>query len=163
MPARTAPSYSLFLSCVLLLLLSLVCISAADAPIKYNKEHSNYGDFHNAAKHARAQAHVNQQQPGQASQKTEDPTDDLYWFFSLHDKNVDGYLDGHELRSAFVDAEGDGSDMDGDGKIEEPAKHLTLSELETMVDHVLGEDDLDGDGKISWWEYLQSQEYHKQT
>ncbi|KAJ3057484.1 hypothetical protein HK097_004004 [Rhizophlyctis rosea] len=88
-----------------------------------------------------------------------DEDDDLYYFFTLHDRNADYHLDGHELMRAFVDAEGDGSDMDGDGKIEEPKRHLTLAEVQNMVDHVIGEDDLDNDGMISWEEYLLSQQH----
>ncbi|KAI9302888.1 hypothetical protein BJ944DRAFT_166420 [Cunninghamella echinulata] len=76
----------------------------------------------------------------------------VYYLFVLHDRNGDGYLDGHELRGAF-------SDFDVEHE-EDPAKYVSLEDITSMVDHVLEEDDLDGDGKISWEEYMQSQLYH---
>ncbi|TPX35319.1 hypothetical protein SmJEL517_g02198 [Synchytrium microbalum] len=75
--------------------------------------------------------------------------DDLYLFFGIADLNHDGYLDGHELRVAFV-------------REMEPAarERVQLPELEEMIDHVIEEDDKDGDALISWQEYLESQLYH---
>ncbi|KAI8641086.1 hypothetical protein BD408DRAFT_346815 [Parasitella parasitica] len=73
----------------------------------------------------------------------------IYYLFVIHDTNGDGYLDGHELRAAFTDFD----EHDG----EDP---LTLQEVTDMVDHVLLEDDKNGDGLISWSEYLESQLYH---
>ncbi|KAI9020823.1 hypothetical protein CLU79DRAFT_219563 [Phycomyces nitens] len=78
----------------------------------------------------------------------------VYYLFVVHDKNADGHLDGHELRAAFTDFE------EGD---EDPTKFISLEEVTEMVDHVLEEDDINGDGLISWDEYLQSQLYHGQT
>ncbi|PKC10444.1 hypothetical protein RhiirA5_355443 [Rhizophagus irregularis] len=75
--------------------------------------------------------------------------DDLYYLFSIHDVNRDGYLDGHELREAFID------DEFGD------SEGLKLEEIVEMIDHVLLEDDMNNDGKISWEEYLLSQSYHQ--
>ena len=37
--------------------------------------------------------------------------EDVFYFFTLTDRNQDGYLDGHELRVAFA-AEQEGSDLD---------------------------------------------------
>ncbi|KAJ3028638.1 hypothetical protein HDV00_010114 [Rhizophlyctis rosea] len=163
---------------ILTVLLSLSSVSARGAaPVNMK----NYGDYHKAAQHAReaayqaAQHAMNGQHGGsnnggptstwkkqypKPTNKAYDESNDLYFFFSTHDRNADNHLDGHELLRAFVDAEGDGSDMDGDGRIEEPKKHLTLDEVQNMVDHVLGEDDLDMDGMISWEEYLIS---HQQS
>ncbi len=42
-------------------------------------------------------------------------------------------------------------------EIEHP---LGKSELEFMIDNAMTEDDLNNDGKISWQEYLESQQYH---
>ncbi|CAI2165832.1 7040_t:CDS:2 [Funneliformis geosporum] len=78
--------------------------------------------------------------------------DDLYYLFSIHDANNDGFLDGHELREAFTD------NIIGN-KDEQPP--LKLEEIIEMIDHVLLEDDMDNDGKISWEEYLLSQTYHQ--
>ncbi|CAO3630034.1 unnamed protein product [Mucor hiemalis] len=75
----------------------------------------------------------------------------IYYLFLIHDVNSDGYLDGHELRQAFTDFGGD----------EDATQYLSLDEVTEMVDHVLEEDDLHGDGLISWPEYLESQQYHQ--
>ena len=37
---------------------------------------------------------------------------------------------------------------------------LPRAEVEQMIDHALLEDDINNDGKISWEEYLASQQYH---
>jgi Ca2+-binding EF-hand superfamily protein len=59
--------------------------------------------------------------------------DDLYYLFSIHDVNRDGYLDGHELREAFID------DEFGD------SEGLKLEEIVEMIDHVLLEDDMNNE------------------
>lgn len=66
-----------------------------------------------------------------------DDKDMVYYLFVLHDRNGDGYLDGHELRGAF-------SDFDAEHE-EDPAKYVSLDDITSMVDHVLEEDDLDGE------------------
>ncbi|KAJ3327676.1 hypothetical protein HDU76_011343 [Blyttiomyces sp. JEL0837] len=91
--------------------------------------------------------------------------DDLYYFFSLHDYNHDGHLDGHELRVAFTEFETQiddarGGRPDGEGKYAKD--RLPMKELEELIDHALEEDDLDNDGMVSWAEYLQSQKGHRQ-
>lgn len=63
--------------------------------------------------------------------------DMIYYLFVIHDTNGDGYLDGHELRAAFTDFDEDeqhGEDQD-----------ITLQEVTNMVDHVLLEDDRNGE------------------
>lgn len=61
--------------------------------------------------------------------------DMIYYLFVIHDTNGDGYLDGHELRAAFTDFDEDEiQDVD-----------LTLQEVTDMVDHVLMEDDKNGE------------------
>lgn len=71
-----------------------------------------------------------------------DKEDDVFYWFSLHDHNHDGHLDGHELRQAW---------MASDPTI------YTLAKAEDVVDKILEQDDLDNDGRISWEEYLSSQ------
>ncbi|CAG8484920.1 3318_t:CDS:2, partial [Rhizophagus irregularis] len=119
--------------------------SLANTYINYQGEHNNYGD------HAKIRQHVKNHLkdiPGQNfGEMTDD--DDLYYLFSIHDVNRDGYLDGHELREAFID------DEFGD------SEGLKLEEIVEMIDHVLLEDDMNNDGKISWEEYLLSQSYHQ--
>lgn len=106
--------------------------------------------------------------------------DMIYYLFVIHDVNGDGYLDGHELRAAF-------SDFDHEDE-ERKEHHISLAvtipfdEITEMVDHVLEEDDKNGEqvlhcmlyvdmililfftysGLISWSEYLESQLYHEQ-
>ncbi|KAI9355577.1 hypothetical protein BD770DRAFT_323799 [Pilaira anomala] len=81
----------------------------------------------------------------------------IYYLFVIHDINGDGYLDGHELRAAFTDFDHD----DEHGHTEEKEELIPLDEVNEMVDHVLEEDDKNGDGLISWSEYLESQLYHE--
>ena len=38
---------------------------------------------------------------------------------------------------------------------------MARSDLEFMIDEALMEDDVSNDGKISWEEYLASQQYHQ--
>ncbi|ORX81968.1 hypothetical protein BCR32DRAFT_232300 [Anaeromyces robustus] len=81
--------------------------------------------------------------------KSENIEDDLLYFFTLHDYNKDSELDGNELFASF---------MDGfDPEVEEKKDLRYILE---WVDHILEEDDIDGNGKISWSEYLASQKYH---
>lgn len=58
--------------------------------------------------------------------------DELYYLFSLHDINQDGYLDGNELRDAFTEEFGSTHSM-------------KLDEIVEMVDHVLAEDDMNNE------------------
>lgn len=62
--------------------------------------------------------------------------DMIYYLFLIHDVNDDGFLDGHELIAAFTDF--------GD-EHEDVSKFLSLDEVVEMVDHVLQEDDKDGE------------------
>jgi hypothetical protein len=55
--------------------------------------------------------------------------DDPYYFFNLNDRNGDGWLDGHELRTAFA--------------IEEPDAKLDF--IENWVEHTLKSEDKDGE------------------
>ncbi len=73
--------------------------------------------------------------------------DDLLYFFTVHDYDQDGLLDGHELRVAF----GDHNDE----------RRMSLDEVERVIDGTLSEDDVDNDGKISWEEYLASIKYRE--
>ncbi|CAG8646741.1 3204_t:CDS:2, partial [Scutellospora calospora] len=118
----------------------------AQIKIDYQGEHRNYGD------HAKIQEHVRNHlkdvpHPDEISEE-----DELYYLFSIHDTNNDGHLDGHELRGAFIEHE---SDDDSNKNL------LTIEEIVEMIDHVLLEDDMNNDGKISWDEYLLSQTYHE--
>ncbi|GES94301.1 multiple coagulation factor deficiency protein 2-like [Rhizophagus clarus] len=117
----------------------------ANTYINYQGEHSNYGD------HAKIRQHVKNHLKDIPGQNFEEMTDDddLYYLFSIHDVNRDGYLDGNELREAFIDEEFGNSEG------------LKLEEIVEMIDHVLLEDDMNNDGKISWEEYLLSQSYHQ--
>jgi hypothetical protein len=80
--------------------------------------------------------------------------DDPYLFFSMHDLNFDGFLDGHELLTLFAKYA-----MEGATNNQRPpvldAKQM--KELEAMVHHSLEEDDLDADGLISREEFMISE------
>ncbi|KAI8376991.1 hypothetical protein BD560DRAFT_391353 [Blakeslea trispora] len=125
----------------------LCCIYAESR--RFESGHSsNYGDEHNKEhiqEHLKALG-----KGGEDIDLTEEDT--LYYLFLIHDLNGDGFLDGHELRVAMSDfdhQDNKGTEFD-----------LSLEEVTRMIDHVLGEDDKNGDGLISWSEYLESQLYH---
>ncbi|KAG0740214.1 hypothetical protein G6F57_008201 [Rhizopus arrhizus] len=132
-----------------LLLLLFTCVFGID--FKNKEDHSNYGEFKHNKEHI--QEHLNS-----LANNTDEPLPELsdkdmiYYLFLTHDQNGDGFLDGHELRQAFTDF----GDEDG-------SKYISLEEVSEMIDHVLEEDDLNGDGLISWSEYLESQSYHHQA
>jgi Ca2+-binding EF-hand superfamily protein len=63
--------------------------------------------------------------------------DMIYYLFVIHDTNGDGYLDGHELRAAFTDFDHDDT--------QETHDLIPLDEVNAMVDHVLLEDDKNGE------------------
>lgn len=79
----------------------------------------------------------------QMAQKGDEPPADLsenelvYYLFVLHDTNNDGHLDGHELRAAFTDFD--------ENEEEDPTQYVSLEEVTDMVDHVLEEDDRNGE------------------
>ncbi|CDS04759.1 hypothetical protein LRAMOSA07289 [Lichtheimia ramosa] len=113
--------------------------------------HSNYGDDKTNKQHI--MEHIKSMaKEGQDPQAKLTENELVYYLFVLHDTNNDGHLDGHELRAAFTDFDEDEED--------DPTRYVALDEITDMVDHVLEEDDLNGDGRISWEEYLQSQLYH---
>jgi Ca2+-binding EF-hand superfamily protein len=96
----------------------------------------------------------------------QDEMESLLTWFNWHDVDQDGYLDGGELLQAFSEWDrqdsrlrsqlsADESDSE-DGK--DPNLQL-LTVMRQMVDHVLMEDDLDGDGTVSSTEFLRSQNY----
>ncbi|KAI8823546.1 uncharacterized protein EV422DRAFT_359848 [Fimicolochytrium jonesii] len=135
---------------------------------------TNYGDYMKAAKYGRSHMHDGTAEAAAEAAAQHDTTpppsedpnhyskeseqEDLFYFFSLADQNGDHYLDGHELRHTYTTGGGEQS-------TEHPPKEhrLPLEEVESMIDHTLLEDDIDGDGKISWDEYLASQFYHQKV
>jgi hypothetical protein len=70
--------------------------------------------------------------------------DMIYYLFVIHDTNGDGYLDGHELRAAFTDFDHDDEHSDNSTTTEEQVL-IPLGEVTEMVDHVLLEDDKNGE------------------
>lgn len=94
---------------------------------------------------------IHQFDPSASLPKESTQDDEVFLFFSLHDFNKDHHLDGHELRAALTDY----------SNPNESQRFVSdIKELDAMIDNVLKDDDLDGDGKISWEEYLRSQSYH---
>ncbi|CAM0141984.1 hypothetical protein VKS41_004313 [Umbelopsis sp. WA50703] len=133
-----------------LLIAYLVALVAASGPgsHRYQMPHSNYGDEKKNQEHIKE--HLKDLPVDKANMDNLDEKDTLFYLFSMHDYNKDGFLDGHELRAAFTDFDHD----------EDVSELISLDEVTEMVDHVLEEDDLNGDGLISWEEYLESQTYH---
>ena len=127
--------------CVGLLLL-LVCQARKIAG--YDPEKSNYGDVSSATQRFFKETNTT---------ASDEPNQDIMYFFSLHDYNKDHHLDGHELALAFMGYE-------FYHEKEEIPKEISQVDMEFMIDHALLEDDKDNDGKISWIEYLESQKYH---
>ncbi|TPX47383.1 hypothetical protein SeMB42_g03343 [Synchytrium endobioticum] len=128
----------------------MLCAVLADQLIDQTKrEHSNYGNFRKVVEQARAEL---EEAAKHAGQPPPQKGDEVYFFFGISDLNHDGHLDGHELRVAFV------KELDPEAR-----PRTTLHDLEQMIDHVLHEDDRDGDGLISWAEYLESQLYHDES
>ncbi|KAF7725146.1 hypothetical protein EC973_000398 [Apophysomyces ossiformis] len=136
----------------LLLCLCLKLAAAGPGIHRYNDPHSNYGEEKNTRQHIKE--HLKSMLKNGEDSPELDDKDMIYYLFVIHDLNSDGYLDGHELRAAFTDFE------EGEPN---PTQFIALDEVSMMVDHVLEEDDLNGDGLISWEEYLQSQLYHGQA
>ncbi|CAG8617237.1 9982_t:CDS:2 [Dentiscutata erythropus] len=130
----------------LFLVLALHCV-IAQVRINYQGEHRNYGDQAKIKEHVKNHLKEVEHPPDEISDD-----DELYYLFSIHDTNQDGYLDGHELRGAFTDEFDNESDKDA---------LLKIDEIVEMIDHALLEDDMDNDGRISWEEYLLSQKYHE--
>ncbi|KAI8049131.1 uncharacterized protein B0P05DRAFT_563842 [Gilbertella persicaria] len=130
---------------VIVCLLSLVY--AGPGTHRYQSTHSsNYGDEKHNREHI--QEHLEAMKKDGDIELSEQDT--IYYLFVIHDLNGDGYLDGHELRIAFTDFDQHEADTT-----------MTLKEVTAMIDHVLEEDDKNGDGLISWTEYLESQLYHE--
>ncbi|KAJ3076019.1 hypothetical protein HDU98_005968 [Podochytrium sp. JEL0797] len=117
-----------------LLLLSL-CTALTSASRGASGYRGPYGDVHASSEQFR-KAHPN----------TAAKADDIFLFFSLHDYDHNSHLDGHELRVAFAEFETKEKGVS------------TLAEVEKLVDAALEKDDHNGDGLISWTEYLQSQQ-----
>ncbi|KAJ3030503.1 UNVERIFIED_CONTAM: hypothetical protein HDU68_008791 [Siphonaria sp. JEL0065] len=114
------------------LFLSTTVVSASRGASAFR----GYGDIHKSSEQFR-QAHPNV--PGAAK------ADDMYLFFSLHDYDHNGHLDGHELRVAFTEFE------------TKEKGFTTLADVEKLVDAALAKDDHNNDGLINWAEFLQSQ------
>ena len=125
----------------LILALIAACI-AKDIP-GYDGEKSNYGNIHRSAEKFKEETGTKA-----------DSNQDVFYFFTLHDYNKDHYLDGHELALAFM-----GYEFYKGKELEE---EIRREDLEFMINHALLEDDKDNDGKISWQEYFESQNYHHQ-
>ncbi|KAJ3181294.1 hypothetical protein HK101_009925 [Irineochytrium annulatum] len=143
---------------------------------------SNYGDVHESGHRFREHVREVQHPPGGGSSPPGSPpppsgngsgsggqqgfaqpdpvkdapmeeSDDMFYFFSLHDYNHDAHLDGHELRNAFTEYEVK-MDESRNGAPDENGRYakdrLKLRDVESMIENVLREDDTDNDGMISW-------------
>jgi Ca2+-binding EF-hand superfamily protein len=71
--------------------------------------------------------------------------DMIYYLFVIHDLNGDGYLDGHELRAAFTDFDEEGEHNHSQTDLYRKIETIPFDEITDMVDHVLEEDDTNGE------------------
>ncbi|KAF9543350.1 hypothetical protein EC957_000941 [Mortierella hygrophila] len=136
---------SIAFACSALFLLAVATSTVlADIP-ETDAEHSNYGDT------AKAKEFAKEHMGEKGKNLTE--KEELMMLFTLHDTNKDGHLDGIELRAAFSDY--------NDQHTPNSQSTVTLQQMLDMIDHVIGEDDINNDGKISLEEYMISQKYHE--
>jgi len=66
------------------------------------------------------------------------PEDEEYYYFSLHDLNGDGFIDGLELREIVNDAHN---------------KDIPLDKMESYVGDALFAQDVDNDGRLNFNEF----------
>lgn len=92
----------------------------------------------------------------------------LYYWFTLHDVNSDGALDGNELLHAFSQWSQHENNQQillgteplaAQDQLTPHESEKLLNSMIGMVDNVLREDDINGDGVIQINEFLQSQYY----
>ncbi|KAJ3084242.1 hypothetical protein BCR33DRAFT_712287 [Rhizoclosmatium globosum] len=95
----------------------------------------------------RGDIHQSSQQFRDAHQNTPNvkKADDLYLFFSIHDYDHNGHLDGHELRVAFTEFE------------TKEKGFTTLEDVEKLIDESLSKYDTNNDGLIGWSEWITGQ------
>ncbi|KAI8608849.1 hypothetical protein BC830DRAFT_1153546 [Chytriomyces sp. MP71] len=118
-------------------LASLLCLASLASLASANRR---YGPLGNNFAYQKSAEEFKAAHPSSPEVKAADP---MTLWFSLHDYNHDGYLDGHELRVAITE------EQSRDGKT------TTLADVESAIDKAL-EVDLSGDGLISWAEYVDS-------
>ncbi|KAF9964635.1 hypothetical protein BGZ70_006170 [Mortierella alpina] len=117
-----AKSHHPVLSALALLAITATVLAGTGLPADTDSEHSNYGDMKKAKEFAK-------EYMGDKA-KTLSEREELMTLFSMHDSNKDGHLDGIELREAF-------SDYNNGGE----GSKLTLQQMNSMIDHVIDEDD----------------------
>ena len=127
--------------------LFILIATLINASQTFNKDRSNYGDVHKARAYLKSKFKSDNEQIELNDKK------DHFYFFSIHDYNRDHCLDGHELRLALTGYEFEHTK-------DQESSFVPDDEVESVIDHVLLEDDKNNDGKISWEEYLESQAYH---
>eukprot|EP00127_Corallochytrium_limacisporum_P006282 Clim_evm26s224 gene=Clim_evmTU26s224 len=115
--------------------------------------HSNYGDIDPMEDRAHLLMHLRaegfDQEAAERMVSNWDSSQVLFHLYKLHDTNGDDKLDGHEI-SVMV--------HDFLTKTEDNYEQAKEGEkIMEWVDHVLAEDDLNGDGQIDYVEYRKSQ------
>jgi Ca2+-binding EF-hand superfamily protein len=121
---------------IIFTLLTVALIAQASTHNKPVYGHTDYGDIH---KETDAYLKKSEDIEGVdlSNQKVEKDEERYYWF-NLWDHNEDEHLDGHELYGALQEGE----------------ESITHVELANWVDHILDNDDKNGDGMLSWEEYI---------
>ncbi|KAF9432294.1 hypothetical protein BGZ76_011007 [Entomortierella beljakovae] len=120
-----AKGFKWTITMVAILSLAASTVMAAGIPVDDPEaDHSNYGDIGKAKEFAKE--HMADHG------KNLSHKEEMMMLFSLHDANKDGFLDGIELRSVIAD-------------MAKSLGHIPLEQMVTMIDHVLGEDDLNNE------------------
>ncbi|KAI9227953.1 MAG: hypothetical protein DHS80DRAFT_23743 [Piptocephalis tieghemiana] len=126
---------------ILLPVVAVTLLSLSSLEPVQAEPQEGWGNMHRQDKHFLEENNIEGLNPEDISEK-----DEAFYFFRLHDRNGDGYLDGNELLASFKEDHADGEES------------LPLEDLVDWVDHVLRDDDIDGDGRIDWDEFVSSQD-----
>eukprot|EP00794_Sanderia_malayensis_P019978 gene19978-21936_t len=139
----------LIISCLLVI---LVCVSHAIADQEQNKAANSQrkAPVHDS-KHIHNKEHIKEHLQEFTDVKDQQLDDDnlQFHYFKVHDYDNNDMLDGIELANAMSHYH--------DEETGEQAEEYTEDELESMVDQILEEDDINNDGFIDYPEFIESQ------
>lgn len=132
-------------SLALTLLVTLSCTVLSHA----HSHGGKHGDVLDA-KHVNDQEHLKEHLKEQIDVTKMSEADQQFYYFKVHDSDNNDKLDGIELSNAMAHYH---DEEQGESKEE-----YTETELGSMVDQILDEDDLNKDGYIDYPEFIQSQQ-----
>jgi len=132
-------------SLALTLLVTLSCTVLSHA----HSHGGKHGDVLDT-KHVNDQEHLKEHLKEQIDVTKMSEADQQFYYFKVHDSDNNNKLDGIELSNAMAHYH---DEEQGESKEE-----YTETELGSMVDQILDEDDLNKDGYIDYPEFIQSQQ-----